>query len=156
MRGTFFNSGSALSIGVFFSLMIIGLAATLPHTLTSGLEQQGVPAAVAIQIGNLPPVGSLFAAFLGYNPLASLLGPSGVLAQLPAANAATLTGKQFFPNLISGPFHHGLVVVFVTAAIMSVVTAAASVFDDGAKRQRRSVAEELVPAEPAVAATPVR
>jgi MFS family permease len=156
MRGTFFNSGSALSIGVFFSLMIVGLAATLPHTLTSGLEQQGVPAAVAAQIGNLPPVGSLFAAFLGYNPLASLLGPSGVLAHLPAANAATLTGKQFFPNLISGPFHHGLVVVFVTAAIMSVVTAAASVFDDGAKRQRRSVVEDLVPAEPVVAATPTR
>ena len=134
MRGTFFNSGSALSIGIFFSLMVIGLAADLPHTLTAGLEQQGVPAAVATRIGGLPPVGSLFAAFLGYNPLGSLLGPSGVLAHLPAGNAATLTGKQFFPNLISGPFHHGLVVVFVAAAIMSVVTAAASVFDNGSGR----------------------
>jgi MFS family permease len=126
MRGTFFNSGSALSIGVFFTLMILGLAASLPHTLTSGLEQQGVPAAIAQQIGNLPPVGSLFAAFLGYNPLGSLLGPSGVLHQLPAANAATLTGKEFFPNLISGPFHHGLVVVFIAAALMSVISAVAS------------------------------
>ncbi len=126
MRGTFFNSGSALSIGVFFSLMIIGLAATLPDALTGGLEQQGVPAQVAAQIGNLPPVGSLFAAFLGYNPLASLLGPSGVLAHLPAANAAQLTGKQFFPHLISEPFHHGLVVVFIAAAVMSVISAAAS------------------------------
>ncbi|TML32369.1 MAG: MFS transporter [Actinobacteria bacterium] len=134
MRGTFFNSGSALSIGIFFSLMVIGLAADLPHTLTAGLEQQGVPAAVATRIGGLPPVGSLFAAFLGYNPLGSLLGPSGVLAHLPAGNVATLTGKQFFPNLISGPFHHGLVVVFVAAAIMSVVTAAASVFDNGSGR----------------------
>ena len=136
MRGTFFNSGSALSIGIFFSLMVIGLAADLPHTLTAGLEQQGVPAAVATRIGGLPPVGSLFAAFLGYNPLGSLLGPSGVLAHLPAGNAATLTGKQFFPNLISGPFHHGLVVVFVAAAIMSVVTAAASVFDNGSGRRQ--------------------
>src|SRR5436305_4025789 len=134
VRGTFFNSGSALSIGIFFSLMVIGLAADLPHTLTAGLEQQGVPAAVATRIGGLPPVGSLFAAFLGYNPLGSLLGPSGVLAHLPAGNVATLTGKQFFPNLISGPFHHGLVVVFVAAAIMSVVTAAASVFDNGSGR----------------------
>ena len=90
MRGTFFNSGSALSIGVFFSLMIIGLAATLPHTLTSGLVAQGVPGGVAQQVGNLPPVGSLFAAFLGFNPLRELLGPSGVLQQLPAANAANM------------------------------------------------------------------
>jgi MFS family permease len=129
MRGTFFNSGAALSIGVFFTLMILGLAASLPHTLTSGLEDQGVPATVAQQIGNLPPVGSLFAAFLGYNPLAQLLGPSGVLGHLPPANAATLTGKEFFPNLISGPFHQGLVIVFITAAVMSVISAAASVVD---------------------------
>jgi MFS family permease len=127
MRGTFFNSGSALSIGIFFSLMIVGLAASLPHTLTAGLEQQGVPADVATRIGALPPVGSLFAAFLGYNPLAALLGPTGVLAHLPAANAATLTGKEFFPHLISGPFHQGLVVVFVAAAVMSLVAAFASV-----------------------------
>jgi MFS family permease len=140
MRGTFFNSGSALSIGIFFSLMIIGLASTLPQTLTSGLEQQGVPAQVAAQIGALPPVGSLFAAFLGYNPLAQLLGPSGVLAHLPAANVATLTGKQFFPNLISGPFHHGLVVVFIAAAAMSVIAALASLADSGSSRVRGPVA----------------
>jgi MFS family permease len=133
MRGTFFNSGSALSIGVFFSLMVVGLAATLPDTLTAGLEQQGVPADIAAQVGALPPVGSLFAAFLGYNPLGSLLGPSGVLADLPAGNAATLTGKQFFPHLISGPFHQGLVVVFVAAAILSVVTAICATIDGRAR-----------------------
>jgi MFS family permease len=146
MRGTFFNSGSALSIGIFFSLMIIGLAATLPHTLTSGLEQQGVPAQIAAQIGNLPPVGSLFAAFLGYNPLAELLGPSGVLAHLPAANAANLTGKEFFPHLISGPFHRGLVVVFVAAAVMSVVSAIASAVGDPDRRREAVASPEPVPA----------
>jgi MFS family permease len=126
MRGTFFNSGSALSIGIFFSLMIIGLASKLPTTLTNGLTAQGVPHNVALQVGNLPPVGSLFAAFLGFNPLAELLGPSGVLHTLPASNAATLTGKQFFPHLISGPFHHGLVIVFAAAAIMMFIASAAS------------------------------
>jgi MFS family permease len=146
MRGTFFNSGSALSIGIFFSLMIVGLAASLPHTLTAGLEQQGVPADVATRIGALPPVGSLFAAFLGYNPLASLLGPTGVLAHLPAANAATLTGKEFFPHLISGPFHQGLVVVFVAAALMSLISAFASVPGGG-----RAKALQAAPA-PAMAA----
>jgi MFS family permease len=129
MRGTFFNSGSALSIGIFFSLMIVGLASSLPKTLTSGLIGQGVPSNIAAQIGGLPPVGSLFAAFLGFNPLAELLGPSGVLKTLPHANANTLTGKEFFPHLISGPFHHGLVVVFIAAAIMSVIAAFASVVD---------------------------
>jgi MFS family permease len=147
MRGTFFNSGSALSIGIFFSLMIIGLAASLPHTLTSGLEQQGVPAQVAAQIGNLPPVGSLFAAFLGYNPLAQLLGPSGVLNALPPGHAAQLTGKEFFPHLISGPFHRGLVVVFLAAALMSVISAAASAVGRGAPRQ---------PAQPPVEAPAAR
>jgi len=79
MRGTFFNAGSSLSIGVFFSLMIVGLARGLPGALGGGLTSHGVPAGVAHQVAGLPPVGSLFAAFLGYNPVASLLGPSGVL-----------------------------------------------------------------------------
>jgi MFS family permease len=131
MRGTFFNSGSSLSIGIFFSLMIAGLASTLPTTLTNGLVQQGVPAATAQQVGNLPPVGSLFAAFLGYNPVQSLLGPTGVLQHLPAANVHTLTGQEFFPRLISQPFHHGLVIVFSAAAIMMLVGAAASLARGG-------------------------
>ena len=128
MRGTFFNAGSSLSIGVFFSLMVAGLASSLPHTLTSGLQAHGVPADAAARIGGLPPVGSLFAAFLGYNPIGALLQPGGVLAKLPPADAATLTGTTFFPNLISGPFHSGLVVVFVAAAGMMLIGALASVF----------------------------
>jgi MFS family permease len=126
MRGTFFNAGSSLSIGVFFSLMIIGLASRLPTTLTGGLEAHGVPAATAQQIGQLPPVGSLFAAFLGYNPIAELLGPTGALQHLSHQQAATLTGTTFFPQLISGPFHDGLVVVFVAATVMMLIGAVAS------------------------------
>jgi MFS family permease len=128
MQGTFFNAGTCLSIGIFFSLMIAGLAARLPTTLTAGLERQGVSHSVAQQVGNLPPVGSLFAAFLGFNPLQSLLGPTGELDRLPPANAARLTGHEFFPRLISGPFHHGLVVVFTAAAVMTLVAALASLF----------------------------
>ncbi|MGN6253055.1 MAG: MFS transporter [Marmoricola sp.] len=126
VRGTVFNSGSALSIGIFFSLMIVGLANVLPKTLTTGLTGQGVPTKIAEQIGNLPPVGSLFASFLGYNPIGSLLGPTGVLDRLPDANAQRLTGKEFFPHLMSGPFHHGLVIVFLAAAAMMLVAAIAS------------------------------
>jgi MFS family permease len=131
MLATFQNSGFVLSIGVFFSLMIAGLAATLPKTLTSGLTAQGVPAGIAHQIASLPPVGSLFAAFLGYNPVKQLLTPTGILARLPAHNVSKLTGKAFFPQLISQPFHHGLVIVFSTAIVVLLIAAAASAFRGG-------------------------
>jgi MFS family permease len=126
MRATFFNSGSALSIGIFFTFMIVGLSSTLPSALSSGLRGQGVPGAVADQVAGLPPVGSLFAAFLGFNPIQELLAPSGVLQHLPAANVATLTGKEFFPELISGPFQHGLFAAFLAALVMTLVGVVAS------------------------------
>jgi MFS family permease len=142
MLATFQNSGFVLSIGVFFSLMITGLAARLPQTLTSGLTVQGVPHALAAQIGHLPPVGSLFAAFLGYNPVRSLLGPTGILSRLPARHVSVLTGKRFFPELISGPFHHGLVIVFSTAMVILVIAAIASLLRGG----RYVHEEQAVPA----------
>jgi MFS family permease len=131
MLATFQNSGFVLSIGIFFSLMIAGLAATLPTSLFRGLTSQGVPAAIAHQVAQLPPVGSLFAAFLGYNPIKQLLAPTGVLAKLPAANAARLTGKSFFPQLISQPFHHGLVIVFTMAVVVLFIAAGASLLRGG-------------------------
>ncbi len=137
MLATFQNSGFVLSIGIFFSLMIAGLASTLPTTLTKGLTSQGVPFALAHQIGQTPPVASLFAAFLGYNPVRELLAPTGELSKLPAHNVAALTGKQFFPHLISGPFHHGLVIVFSMAIAVLVIAAGASLL-----RGRRYVHDE--------------
>jgi MFS family permease len=131
MLATFQNSGFVLSIGVFFTLMIAGLAAALPTTLTSGLTAQGVPHGIAHQIGTLPPVGSLFAAFLGYNPVHELLAPTGVLNHLSASHVAVLTGKTFFPQLISGPFHHGLVIVFSMAMAVLVIAAGASALRGG-------------------------
>jgi len=128
MRATFQNSGTALSIGVFFSLMIAGLATTLPAALSDGLRAAGVPAGVAAHVAGLPPVSTLFAAFLGANPVGHLLAPYGVLDTLPTAASAELTGTRFFPELISAPFHHGLVTVFSAAAAMAVVGALASLF----------------------------
>jgi MFS family permease len=126
MRATFFNAGTSLSIGIFFSLMVVGLSGTLPHALQSGLTAQGVDAGTAGQIAQLPPVSSLFAAFLGYNPIQQLLGPTGALQHVSAQQSATLTGGHFFPSLISGAFHSGLGVVFGAAAVMSVIAAVAS------------------------------
>jgi MFS family permease len=123
MRSVFQNSGMSLSIGFFFSLMIAGLASTLSKTLSSGLRAQGVPAAAAAHVASLPPVSTLFSALLGYNPIKTMLAPTGALAKLSPHNAAVLTGKQFFPNLISGPFHHGLVIVFSAAIALSVIGA---------------------------------
>ncbi len=128
MRSTFQNSGSALSIGVFFSLMIAGLAGTLPHTMSAGLIAQSVPAADAAHVAGLPPVSTLFAAFLGDNPIGHLLGATGVLPHLPPQNRDALTGQTFFPQLVSGPFHHGLVLVFSSAAAMAAIAAIGSAF----------------------------
>jgi len=131
MTGTFQNAGNSLSIGVFFSLMIGGLAATLPQALSSGLAEHHVPDAAVQAAAQIPPVGNLFAAFLGYNPISSLLHQLQVTAAIPASDLAALTGKTFFPQLISEPFHSGLVIVFVAAAIMSVIGAIASVVMGG-------------------------
>ena len=125
MNATFQNSAQVLSIGIFFTLMITGLSMTLSSTLTQRLMQHGVPAAVARHVGALPPVSVLFAAFLGYNPIESLVGP-GVLHQLPVADRSELTGPFFFPNLISGPFHAGLTEAFIFAALVCLIAAAAS------------------------------
>jgi len=155
MRSTFQNSGMSLSIGIFFSLMIAGLASTLPRALTGGLTAQGVPLSVATQVSHLPPVSTMFAALLGYNPVQNLLAPSGVLARLPAHNVAVLTGMQFFPHLISAPFHHGLVIVFTAAAIMSVIGALVSLlrgkqfyYDDDLAPEARVSPAVTVPSVP--------
>src|SRR5215208_364817 len=130
VRATFFNAGSSLSIGIFFSLMIVGLANTLPGAMSAGLQEQGVSAAVAHEVANLPPVGSLFAAFLGYNPIGELLAPYHALQQ-PGVNAEVVTGQTFFPHLITEPFHTGLVVVFGAAAVMMLIGLIASLFNPG-------------------------
>ncbi|MGC8464871.1 MAG: MFS transporter [Acidimicrobiales bacterium] len=106
MLATFQNSAQVLSIGIFFSLIIVGLSATLPHDLYNGLIQQGVPVQAARRVADLPPVGSLFAAFLGYNPIKALLGPT--LSHMSAVHAAYLSGREFFPHLISASFGSGL------------------------------------------------
>jgi MFS family permease len=130
MLATFMNSASVLSIGVFFTLMIVGLASNLPHTMQSGLVQHGVPASAAHQVSTLPPVATLFASFLGYNPMATLLGPK-VLSALPPGQADQITGRAFFPHLISGPFHSALVYAFVFAIIACLVAAVASLLRGG-------------------------
>jgi MFS family permease len=131
MRATVQYSGTALSIGISFSLMIAGLATALPGSLSTGLQAHGVPQPVAASIAELPPSSTLFAAFLGYNPLVYLLEPSGVLNRLPSAEVDLVTGQEFFPQLISGPFHHGLMIVFLVSAVMAVVGVAASVVRGG-------------------------
>jgi MFS family permease len=125
MSTTFQNSAMVLSIGIFFSLMVTGLSGSLPGAMASGLTAHGVSQAQAQLVAGLPPVSVLFASLLGYNPIGSLLGPSAI-GHLPAGDAAYLTGRSFFPSLISGPFHDGLVVAFGFAIAACLVAAAAS------------------------------
>jgi MFS family permease len=154
MRATFQNAGMTLSIGLFFSIMVAGLSSSLHGSLTHGLTAAGLSSAAAAKVANLPPVSVLFAAFLGYNPMQTLLGPS--LRTLSPARQATVTGHAFFPGLISGPFHHGLAVVFTFALIMCLVAAGASWLRGSAVRRAgtaelglRAAPGEAVPGEAA-------
>jgi MFS family permease len=133
IRATGMNAGMVLSMGGFFTLMAIGLSNRLPAALTSGLTALGVHHDAAAAIGQVPPVGTLFAAFLGENPIVALMkavDPS----QLQPGNGvdlATLKGQEFFPRMISGPFQHGLVVAFTVAIIMLLIAAVASLARGG-------------------------
>ncbi|WP_439377932.1 MFS transporter [Amycolatopsis lexingtonensis] len=142
MMTTFQNAAMVLSIGFFFSLIISGLSSSLPATMHDGLVAHGVPDAAASQVANLPAVAVLFAAFLGYNPIQQLLG--GQLATLPPDQASFLTGRSFFPNLISGPFQSGLAVAFGFAIVVCLIGAVASLLTKDARpKDRESVGSEL-------------
>jgi MFS family permease len=158
MTATFQNSAMVLSIGVFFSLIVVGLSTHLPSAMYSGLAAQGVPAATAHQISQLPPLAVLFAAFLGYNPMQQLLG-SHVLQNLPAGKADYLTGRSFFPHLITGPFQDGLEVAFWFALGACLIAAVASAVTGGVRPARTPKAvgadEQLELPSPAVGDEPV-
>ena len=125
MRATLQNSGSALSMTLYFSILIIGMTVHLPATMYHGLVQAGVPAAVSLKIANLPPTGALFAAFLGYNPMAQLI-PAEILHRLPLANQQLILGKVFFPQLIAPAVMASLRVAFYISAGLSIIAAVAS------------------------------
>jgi hypothetical protein len=129
MTNTFQNSAQVLSVGIFFSLMIIGLSGSLPATLYHGFVAHGVAPATAAHISHLPPVTTLFATFLGYNPVAHLLG--GHLASLPPHQAAILTGHSFFPHLITKPFAQALQTAFAFAVAVCLASALASILRGG-------------------------
>jgi MFS family permease len=141
MNQTFQNSAQVISIGVFFTLMIAGLAGSLPHAMSTGLEAHGVPAATAEHVAHLPPVSILFAAFLGYNPIEHLLGPHA-LSALSAHDRGVITGHAFFPHLISGPFHTGLREAFAFAIAACLIAAAASLMRGGRYHDSAVRAEE--------------
>ena len=124
MSATFQNSATVLSIGIFFSLIILGLSGSLSVHLLHGLTAQGVPVSAATKVSALPPTAIMFAALLGYNPIQTLLGP--VLTKLPASHAAFLTGHSFFPSLISAPFHSGLEIAFDFSIAACLIAAVAS------------------------------
>jgi len=141
MLNTFQNSASVLSIGIFFTIITLGLAAALPHTLFSGLTAQGVPGQLAQQVAQLPPIGLLFASFLGFNPIQQLL-PSAAAAHVSQAHYSYLTGRGFFPHLISEPFGHGLHLAFYVAAALCLAAAVFSWLRGASPRLQRPLLEE--------------
>src|ERR1019366_5504554 len=126
MLKTFQNSATVLSMGLYFTIVTLGLAARLPSQLYRGLVAAGVAPSAARAVANEPPIGSLFSAFLGYNPIKELLGPTGALQKLPAKQAAYITGRSFFPKLIEQPSASGLPLAFTFAAGATVIAIVAS------------------------------
>ena len=143
MNSTFQNSGQVISIGIFFTLMIIGLSRTLPHALFVGLTNQGVAAATAQHISTLPPVTTLFASFLGYNPMVHLLGHH-VLASLAPSARATVIGRTFFPKIIQKAFVAGLHPALAFATIVCLFAAVTSWLRGGRTPSRRVSKNEVV------------
>jgi hypothetical protein len=125
MNSTFQNAAQVLSIGIFFTLMIIGLAATLPASLYHGLVLHGLPVVSARKASHLPPVSTLFAAFLGYSPVQHLVG-SSVLSHLSISQRNIVIGRGFFPSIIATPFRNGLHAAFSFAIGACLVAAGAS------------------------------
>jgi MFS family permease len=149
MNQTFQNSAQVISMGIFFTLLIVGLASSLPHALSSGLEAHGVGAAKAHEVGQTPPISVLFAAFLGYNPIEHLVGAS-TLHELPQHAQNVLLGHAFFPSLISNAFSNGLDTAFGFAIVACLIAAAASMMRGG--RYTHTEPSEVKPA----AAPPIR
>ena len=147
MRAAFLNVGQSLSLTVIFTLVVMGLATNLPSSLTAHLAAAGLPASMADGLAHIPPIGALFAAFLGYNPMAMML-PADQLAALPAATRATVLDTTFFPQLLAGPFVDGLRVAFSACALVSLGAAAASWFHGPnpavAAREHAPVAEAML------------
>ncbi|WP_348041382.1 MFS transporter [Devosia sp.] len=139
LRATTMNAGQVMSIGVFFTLMIIGLAWSLPASMQSHLIAEGLPTDIAAQVASAPPVASLFAAFLGYNPMGELI-PATALAALTPAQVATITGTQFFPELLSGPFMVGIKIAFSISFVLYLLAAWASWWG-GSTRKQEAVEE---------------
>jgi MFS family permease len=128
MLNTFQNSATVLSMGLFFTIVTLGLASRLPSHLYRGLTAAGVAPGPAKLVSSEPPIGSLFSAFLGYNPIKELLGPTGALQHMPAKQVAYITGRSFFPKLMEEPFAGGLHLAFTFAAIATGVALLASAF----------------------------
>jgi MFS family permease len=143
IRATGMNAGMVLSMGGFFTLMAIGLASRLPQALSSGLTAQGVNPAAAHAASQASPVGLLFAAFLGDNPIKELVPKPG-----PSAHTATIYGQHFFPSLISDPFRHGLLIAFTASIVMLLLAAGASLMRGG-----RFVHDDAGPVESMAEAT---
>jgi MFS family permease len=145
MLMTFQNSATVLSMGLFFTIVTLGLASSLPNHLYSGLVSAGVSPSAAHTVANEPPIGSLFSAFLGYNPVQQLLGPTGALQHMSAQQSAYITGQSFFPHLIEAPFAHGLHLAFTFAAVATLIAVLASILRGGrpVPHTSESVLDEL-------------
>ena len=153
MRSTLQNCGQTISQAIFFGIIIISLNATLPTALSTAVANTGASPQIAAAFSHTPAAGALFAAFLGYNPIGTLLQTMSpaVVAALPQHTVAVLEGQTFFPNAIASPFMSALTTAFIIAAVLCILAAVFS-----GMRGKKTVCDEAVSLENPVVVVPAR
>jgi EmrB/QacA subfamily drug resistance transporter len=122
MRATLQNTGQTISLAVFFTIMISALTGSLPGAFSSALTTAHVPQ-LAVYFDKIPATSAVFAAFLGYNPVSSILAtlPTSVTSAIPATTVQYLTGTTFFPNAIAPAFMSALHLTFYIGLGISIL-----------------------------------
>ena len=124
MRSTLQNCGQTISQAIFFAIIIISLNTTLPAALTTAVSNTGASPQIASAFSHTPAAGALFGAFLGYNPIGTMLKSMGsIAAGLPQSTLNVLEGQTFFPNAIASPFMTALTTAFIFAAVLCFLAA---------------------------------
>lgn len=124
MMQTLNNTAMASSMAIFFTILIIGITQKFPEAMVTSLASIGASQLAPI-FSNIPPTGALFAAFLGYNPVNTILSalPPQVVAQIPSTTISTMNGSTWFPTTFANAFIPSLKTSFIFGAFLSIVAA---------------------------------
>lgn len=129
MQYTIMNTAFTISMGIFFTIVIVGISQRFPEEITSSFTSIGA-SQLAPLFNQIPPTGALFSAFLGYNPVGTMLQslPQQTINMIPQQIITTITGTTWFPKTLANAFMPSLQMAFYIGAVMSAIAAIFSAF----------------------------